>query len=90
MSLACADFGDACLNHGIGMSREDLKFMNTVEGSLIQYEEGHYQVHLPSRNQSLAFPANRCQAERRAVSLKVNSPRTPDYKKTTVLHLSKT
>ena len=50
MSMACADFADAFLNHGIGMSREDLKFINTVEGSLIQCEEGHYQVHLPFRN----------------------------------------
>ena len=89
MSMACADFADACLNHGIGMSREDLKFMNTVEGSFIQCEEGHYQVRLPFRNQSLVLPANRCQAERRELSLKVNSPRTP-YSRKTMLHLSKT
>ena len=89
MSMACADFADACLNHNIGMSREDLKFMNTVEGSFIQCEEGHYQVRLPFRNQSLVLPANRCQAEHRAVSVKVSSPRTPDSKKT-MLHLSKT
>ena len=44
MSMACADFADECLNRGIGMSRENLKFMNTVEGSFIQCEEGHYQV----------------------------------------------
>ena len=66
MSMACADFTDACLNHGIGMSRQDLKFMNTVGGSFIKCEEGHYQVRLPFRNQSLTLPANRCQAERRA------------------------
>ena len=47
MSMACAD---ACLNHGIGMSREDIKFMNTVQGSFTQCEEGHCQVHLPFRN----------------------------------------
>ena len=44
MSMACADFAYACLNHGILISREDLKFMNTVEGSFIQCEDGHYQV----------------------------------------------
>ena len=87
--MACADFADSCLNHRIGMSCKDLKFMYTVEGSFTQCEEGHYQVHLPFRNQSLTLTANRCQAERRAVSLKLNSPRTPDYKKT-ILHLSKT
>ena len=89
MSMACADFVYACLNHGMGMSREDLKFMNTVEGSFIQCEEGHYQVRLPFRNQSLALPANRCQAGRRALSLKVNSSRMP-YSRKTMLHLSKT
>ena len=52
MSMAYADFADASLNHGIGMSREDLKSMNTVEGSIIQCQEGHYQVRLPFRNQS--------------------------------------
>ena len=52
MSMAYADFADACLNHGIGMSREDIKSMNTVEGSIIQCQEGHYQVRLPFRNQN--------------------------------------
>ena len=47
MSIACAD---ACLNHGIGMSREDIKCMNTVQGSFTQFEEGHCQVHLLFRN----------------------------------------
>ena len=89
MSMGCADFADACLNHGIRMCREDLKFMNTVGGSFIQCEEGHYQVRLPFRNQSLALPANRCQAGGRALSLKVNSSRTP-YSRKTMLHLSKT
>ena len=89
MSLACTDFADACLNHGIGMSREDQNFMNTAEGSFIQCEEGHYQVRLPFRNQRCGLPANRSPAERRAVSLKVNSSRTPDSRKT-MLHLSKT
>ena len=31
MCVACADFADACLNDGTGMSREDMKFMNIVE-----------------------------------------------------------
>jgi len=87
MCMACADFADACVNHGIGMSREDLTFMNTVEDWFIQCEEGHYQVCLPFRNQSLALPANRCQAERRALSLKVNSSRTPYSKKDYVTSL---
>ena len=70
MCVACADFADACLNDGTGMSREDLKFMNIVEDSVMQCEDGHYQVRLPFRNPSLTLPANRCQAERRALSLR--------------------
>ena len=87
MRMACADFADTCLNHGIGMSREDLKFMDTIERSFIQCEEGHYQVCSPFRDQSLALPANRCQAERRALSLKLNPSRTPYSKKTNVTSL---
>ena len=70
MCVACADFVDACLNDGTGMSREDLKFMNIVEDSVMQCEDGHYQVRLPFHNPSLKLPANRCQAERRALSLR--------------------
>ena len=58
MRVACADFADACLNDGTGMSREDLKFMNIVEDSVMQCEDGHYQVRLPFRNPSLTLPAN--------------------------------
>ena len=70
MCVACADFADACLNDGTGMSREDMKFMNIVEDSVMQCEDGHYQVRLPFRNPTLTLPANRCQAERRALSLR--------------------
>ncbi|XP_073231681.1 uncharacterized protein [Porites lutea] len=70
MCVACADFAEACLNDGAGMSREDLKFMNIVEGSVMQCEDGHYQVRLPFHNPSLTLPANICQAEHRALSLR--------------------
>ena len=72
--------------HAMSMACADF-----VEGSFIQCEEGHYQakVRLPFRNQSLALPSNRYQAGRRALSLKLNSSRTP-YSKKIMLHLSKT
>ena len=44
MCVACADLTDACLNDGTGTSREDLKFMNIVEDSVMQCEDGHYQA----------------------------------------------
>ena len=60
MCVACADFADACLNDWPGMSREDPKFVDIVED----------QVRLPFCNPSLTLPANRCQAECRALSLR--------------------
>ena len=50
MCVACNDFADACVNDGTGMSREDLKFMNIVEDSVMQCEDGHYQVRLSFHN----------------------------------------
>ena len=70
MCIACADFADATLSDGLSMSRDDLKFMNIVEDSVMQCEDGHYQVSLPLRDLNLQMPANRSQAERRALYLK--------------------
>ena len=70
MCIACADFADATLSDGLSMSRDDLKFMNIVEDSVMECEDGHYQVSLPLRDLNLQMPANRSQAERRALYLK--------------------
>ena len=56
MSMACADFADVCLNHGIGMSREDLKFMNTEECSFIQCQEGHYCLLIDAKRSAELSP----------------------------------
>ena len=52
------------------MSRDDLKFMNIVEDSVVQCADGHYQVSLPLRNHNVKMPVNRSQAERSASYLK--------------------
>ena len=70
MCVACADFADASLTDDLGLPCDDLKFMNIVEDSITLCEDGHYQVSLPLRNPRLQMPVNRCQAERRALSLK--------------------
>ncbi len=70
MCAACADFSDAYPSNGLSISRDDLKFMNIMEDSVVQCENGHYQVSLPLKNPNLQMPANRSQAERRTLYLK--------------------
>ena len=70
MCAVCADFADTPLSDGLSMSRDDLKFMNNMEDSVMQCEDGHYQVSLTLRNLDLQMPANRSQAERRSLYLK--------------------
>ena len=70
MCVACADFADTSLSDDVGLSRNDLKFMNIVKDSAMQCEDGHYQISLPLKNPSLKMPENRVQAERRILLLK--------------------
>ena len=70
MCAACTDLVDAPHSDGLSMSRDDLKFMNIVEDSVVQCADGHYQVSLPLRNRNVKMPVNRSQAERSASYLK--------------------
>ena len=70
MCAACTDLMDAPYSNGLSMSRDDLKFMNIVEDSVVQCADGHYQVSLPLRNLTMKMPVNRSQAERSASYLK--------------------
>ena len=79
MCVACADFTDAFLTDDQGLSRDNLKFMNIVEDSVTQCEDGHYQVPLPLRNPRVFMPENRVQAERRALCLKRKFSRDPKF-----------
>ena len=73
-------FTDAFLTDDQGLSRDDLKFMNIVEDSVTQCEDGHYQVPLPLRNPRPFMPENRVQAERRAFWLKRKFSRDPKFR----------
>ena len=44
-----------------GLSREDQKFLEFVEGN-VSFEEGHYVIPLPFRRQDEQLPSNRSQA----------------------------
>ena len=70
MCAACTDLVDAPFSDGLSMSRDDLKFMNIVEDSVVQCADGHYQVSLPLKSRNVKMPVNRSQAERSASYLK--------------------
>ena len=63
MCIACDDFADASLSDDLGLSRDDLKFLNIVEDSVKHYEDDHYQISLPLKNPCLKMPENIVQAE---------------------------
>ncbi|KAI2644916.1 DNA repair protein RecO [Labeo rohita] len=50
------------------MSLEDKQFLKSVEKTTI-FENGHYSIGLPLRNENLQMPNNRCVAEQRLACL---------------------
>ena len=56
------------------MSREDIKFMKTVQ-STTELKSGHYCFDLPFREDDPALPNNRCVAEQRLQGLKMKFER---------------
>ena len=44
MCVACVNFADTSLSDDVGLSRDDLKFMNVVNDSAMQCKDGHYQT----------------------------------------------
>ena len=63
MCSSWVDFVDAYEDNNVGLSREDVKFMEMVEGSLIQNEDHHCETALPIKDTHKFFPNNRVQAE---------------------------
>ena len=55
---------------GTAMSRDDLKFYDTVEKGIVHLEDLHYEMPLPLKDQNLQLPNNYVQAEKRLNSLK--------------------
>ncbi|KAK3713870.1 hypothetical protein QZH41_010920, partial [Actinostola sp. cb2023] len=55
---------------GTAMSREDLKFYETVEKGIIHLEDLHYEMPLPLKDQNIQLPNNYAEAEKRLNSLK--------------------
>ena len=55
---------------GISMSREDVKFYETVETGIVHLEDLHYEMPLPFKHKNTQLPNNYAQAEKRLNSLK--------------------
>ena len=53
MYEACADFAHTSLSDDVGLSRDDLKFINIVEDSVTQCKSGYYQILLPLKKSIL-------------------------------------
>ena len=59
MCVACADLIDSSRCDDVGLSRDDLRFMNIVKDSVRHCEDSHYQIALPLKNPTLVMPQNR-------------------------------
>ena len=55
---------------GTGMSREDIKFCETVESGIVHLEDLHYEMPLQFKHQNIRLPNNYAQAEKRLNGLK--------------------
>ena len=53
-----------------GLSKEDRKFLQIAEEGIHQYEDGHYELPLPLKNEDIELPNNRDAALRRLNQLK--------------------
>ena len=52
------------------MSRDDIKFCETVESGIVHLEDLHYEMPLPLKRQNIQLPNNYAQVERRLTGLK--------------------
>ncbi|XP_068756248.1 uncharacterized protein [Montipora capricornis] len=55
---------------GTAMSREDIKFCETVESNIVHLEDLHYEIPLPFKHQNNQLPNNHAQAEKRLIGRK--------------------
>lgn len=60
------------------MSCEDKQFMQSVQKTTV-FENGHYSIGLPLRNEKLQMPNNRCVAEQRIACLLRKFKKNPEF-----------
>ena len=72
------DFPESAVEEQVGLSREDLRFMDMVTKSA-KHVNGHYQVALPLKNPNVSMPNNRKVVEQRQNHLKRRLQRDPVF-----------
>ena len=72
------DFPENCLDEEPAMSREDLKFMNSVTNT-VKHLNGHYQISLPLRHSTICMPNNKKIVEQRLQLLKRKLKKDPAF-----------
>ncbi|XP_003724582.2 uncharacterized protein LOC100890015 [Strongylocentrotus purpuratus] len=72
------DFSERVINDKPEKSRQDRQFIDSVEGS-IQHVDGHYEIGLPLKSQSMKMPNNKPQAEQRLAHLQRKFMRQPQF-----------
>lgn len=72
------DFPESAVEEQVGLSREDLRFMDMATES-VKHVDGHYQVALPLRNPNISMPNNRKVVEQRLHHLKRRLQRDPVF-----------
>ncbi len=72
------DFPESAVEEQVGLSREDLRFMDMVTKSA-KHIDGHYQVALPLKNSNIGMPNNRKVVEQRLYHLKRRLQRDPVF-----------
>lgn len=73
-----ADFPERNYDDKEEMSQEDKQFLRSVEKTTI-FENGHYSIGLPLRNEKLQMPNNRCVAEQRVACLLRKFKKNPEF-----------
>lgn len=72
------DFPESAVEEQVGMSREDLRFMDMVTRSA-KHIDGHYQIALPLKNPNVIMSNNKKVVEQRLKHLKRKLQRDPMF-----------
>lgn len=73
-----SDFQELKYNEKEEMSQEDRHFMESVQRTTV-FENGHYSIGLPFRNEDVKMPNNRSVAEQRITCLLRKFKRSPEF-----------
>lgn len=82
------DFSEP-LDWNVAMSQEDLKFMSITSNGIHKADDGHYEIPLPLRDESVHLPCNKKRAEARLKQLSRKFAIDSKYKEDYVTFMQK-